>query len=75
MHTRHLLTRGGQWLGVVILVVATLPLLAAVAWVLRALLIVAGLAALVGGCILYGVCPGLRHWASHLAHHSDGATP
>jgi len=75
MDTRHLLTSGGQWLGVLILVVATLPLLAVGAWFLRGLLLIAAVAALVSGCALYCVYPRFRHWAHHVTHPTTEASP
>jgi len=73
METKELLTRGAQWLGVLILVVAAMPLLAVAALVLRTILVPVALIGVVGGCLLYCVYPRFREWARHGPHHTHGA--
>jgi len=74
MDTRHLLIDGVEWLGIFILLVAALPLLAVGAWVLRAVLLVAGIIAVASGCITYCVYPRFRHWADHWIHPTHGVS-
>jgi ABC-type branched-subunit amino acid transport system permease subunit len=74
MDTRDLLKTGAEWLVVLILVVAALPLMAVGAWVLRAVLVAAALVALLSGCILYCVYPRFRDWTHHVAHHTNEAS-
>lgn len=73
MDTKELLTRGAQWLGVLILVVAAMPLLAVVAWVLRIFIVPVAFVGVVGGCFLYCVYPRFREWARDGLHHTHGA--
>ena len=75
MDTRHLLITTGQCVGVLILVVAALPLFAIGAWVARAVLVIGMGVALVGGCILFCVYPRFRHWAIHPTDHTPKASP
>jgi membrane protein YdbS with pleckstrin-like domain len=74
MDMRELLKTGGLWLGVVIVLIAGLPLLAVGAWVLRAVVVAAAAVGLVGGCVLYCVYPRFRAWTHHVAHHTNEAS-
>jgi hypothetical protein len=74
MNTRHLLKTGAQWLGVLILLAAALPLVAVGAWVLRFVLVAAAAVALVSGCMLYCVYPRFRDWTHHVAHPTNEAS-
>ena len=75
MDTRHVFLTTCQWVGVLILVVATLPLLAVGAWVARGLLVITVASALVCGCVLFCVYPRFRHWAIHSADSTPKASP
>lgn len=74
MNTRDLLKTGGQWLAVLVLLVAVIPVMAVGAWVLRALLVTAAAVALFGGCVLYCVYPRFRDWTHHVAQHTNEAS-
>ncbi len=74
MNTKELLTRGTQWLGVIILVVAAMPVLAMAAWVARIFIVPAAFIGVVGGCFLYCVYPRFRDWARDEIHHTHGAS-
>jgi fatty acid desaturase len=74
MNAKEVLKTGALWLAVAILFLAALPLMAIGAWVLRAVLLIAMLIALVGGCILYCVVPRFRDWAHHFAHPTTEAS-
>ena len=74
MHTKDLLKTGAQWLVVLILLVAALPVMALGAWVLRAALVVAVILALFSGCILYCVHPRFRDWTRHLGRHNEASS-
>ena len=74
MNARDLLKTGGQWLAVLFLLVAALPLLAVGAWVLRVFLVGAAGVALFSGCLLYCVYPRFRDWTRHVAQHTSEAS-
>ena len=73
MDARDLLKTGAQWLGVLLLLVAALPLMAVAAWVLRALLVTAAFVGLVSGCVLYCAYPRFRDWTHHVTHYTHEA--
>lgn len=67
MNARELLKMGVEWCGVLLLVVVTLPLLAVVAFVLRAAVIGVVVLGLAGVIAMYCVYPRVRRWANEVA--------
>jgi hypothetical protein len=60
MRARELVLRTAEWCGVLVLVVAALPVLALAGLVARGLAVVLGLVSVVGLAVLCGVHPGVR---------------